>query len=377
MAGLLRIAQQIRLIEAFAEAEVERRPPVINRRLDPMESLSDAEFKITFRFEKHNANRLTEILMDDLIRPVEDGDVNGDRGRPLTPIQKVCIALNSFAGGHFQRISGLCGGVSRAAAHKAICQVTDAIVARRKEFIFFPSVEEMRESQRELAERFGLPRFAFGVDGMFVKFDGAPREIPQGNQKQDYWVHKGGYGINAMLVGNDKHLIIDLDVDWHGAAHDANVWCHSHAKAVIESQYGGEFLIAGDGAYPISEVLIKPFSTDESVESRQKRQFNVRLCAIRTVCTENLFARLKQRFPVLRNMRRHYLNAKKTIIAVCCLHNISIRWDDVDPEPVQAPQQHPLPMEAVEGNAVASRRRGQLVRDQLMFGMDPNFRRRR
>ncbi len=329
----------------------------------------------TCRLEKPNVIRLTETLAEDLSAPIDNE--HGQRGRPLTPIQKVCIALNSYAGGHFQRVSGLCGGVSKAAAHKAICQVTEAIVARRNEFIFFPSVDEMRESQRELAARFGLPRFAFGVDGMFVKFDGAPRDIPQGNQKQDYWVYKGGYGINAMLVGNNKHLIVDLDVDWHGSAHDAVVWTHSHAKAVIETQYGGEFLIAGDGAYPISEVLIKPFSTDESIEDRLKRQFNVRLCGIRTVCTENLFARLKQRFPVLRNMRRHYDNAKKTIIAVCCLHNMSICLHDVDPEPVLAPQQPPLPMVAVEGTAVMTRRMGQLVRDQLMFGMDPNFRRGR
>ena len=44
-----RIVDRINLVEACHEAEVERRPPVFNRRLDPMEALSDVEFKSHFR----------------------------------------------------------------------------------------------------------------------------------------------------------------------------------------------------------------------------------------------------------------------------------------------------------------------------------------
>ena len=46
-----RIVDRINLVEACHEAEVERRPPVFNRRLDPMEALSDVEFKSHFRYQ--------------------------------------------------------------------------------------------------------------------------------------------------------------------------------------------------------------------------------------------------------------------------------------------------------------------------------------
>ncbi len=36
-----------------------------------------------------------------------------DRGRPLSPIQQVCVALNFYGGGHYTRVAGLCGGVSQ------------------------------------------------------------------------------------------------------------------------------------------------------------------------------------------------------------------------------------------------------------------------
>ncbi len=46
---LVEYAEQIDLIDAFDEEDDQRRPPVFNRRLDPMEALSDVEFKSHFR----------------------------------------------------------------------------------------------------------------------------------------------------------------------------------------------------------------------------------------------------------------------------------------------------------------------------------------
>ena len=65
-----------------------------------------------YRFDKETVVRLTEQLPN-LERP-------NDRGRPLTPIQQVCITLGYFGGGQLTRIAGLCGGVSQKAAWWAI-----------------------------------------------------------------------------------------------------------------------------------------------------------------------------------------------------------------------------------------------------------------
>ncbi len=93
---------------------LQRTVKIYKARVDPRDALRDYEFKQHFRFSKENATRLADFL---------DLDRGNNRGLPLTPIQQVCIALATFAGGHFQRISGYCGMVSQNAAWWAIERV--------------------------------------------------------------------------------------------------------------------------------------------------------------------------------------------------------------------------------------------------------------
>ena len=108
------------------------------------------------------------------------------------------------------------------------------------------------------------------------------------------------------------------------------------AKPIIEEQ--NDYFIVGDSAYGISEVLTKPFSERElnnevdQARRRQKILFNRRLCGARTVMSENIYATLKRRWPVLKNMRHHMKLAQKAIKVVCILENICREWNDDLPE---------------------------------------------
>ena len=99
------------------QVALHREPRVYKSRLDPM-SLSEREFKSHFRFSKDTVSKLV-----DLMRPDLEHETN--RGLPLSPELKVCLALATYGGGHFQRVTGLCGGVRQSTARKAIVQVTD------------------------------------------------------------------------------------------------------------------------------------------------------------------------------------------------------------------------------------------------------------
>ena len=85
-------------------------------------------------------------------------------------------------------------------------------------------------------------------------------------------------------MANDDRFL-DIDVGWPGGTHDSRVWARSDVKLYIEEQR--RFLIAGDSGYPISEVLIKPYSTAEAGNNRRKRIFNSKLSGLRTVMSEN------------------------------------------------------------------------------------------
>jgi hypothetical protein len=73
--------------------------------------LKPAEFQCTFRFNQQAVYALVAMLHDQLHFPT-------NRGRPLSVLQQVLTALNHYAGGHFQRTTGLCGGVSQPTVYR-------------------------------------------------------------------------------------------------------------------------------------------------------------------------------------------------------------------------------------------------------------------
>jgi DDE superfamily endonuclease len=210
--------------------------------------------------------RLARILQG-LERP-------NNRGRPLTPVQQVCVALGFYGGGHLTRVAGLCGGVSQKAAWCAVRRVTTALVALKGQVIRMPDDLECAATVQRLKDRFHLEGFAFGVDGVLVKFEEAPRSIPAGTVKQDFWCRKMHYAINCQIVGNDRGLILDINADWQGANNDARIWATSPIKEVINRQR--RFLVAGDSAYPISDICITPYRVAEAANDPTKRLFNRR-----------------------------------------------------------------------------------------------------
>ena len=106
---------------------------------------------------------------------------------------------------------------------------------------------------------------------------------------------------------------------WPGSTHDARIWARSEVRAYIETQR--RFLVAGDSGYPISEVLIKPYTTDEAGRDPVKRLFNRRLSGLRTVMSENIFGVWKRRFPIINALRTDFELSRKIILATAILFN--------------------------------------------------------
>ena len=343
----------------------QRKQKVYKPREDPRQTMSNEEFKRHFRLSKVSVNRLTDLLSEDLIFDTK-------RGLPIPPYLQVCICLNHYAGGMFQRTTAWCAGISQCGARLSLIRVTEALIKRKNQFIFMPHSDQMQETAQRMLEKFQLPRFAFAVDRMQVRFTEAPRKIPANKTKQMFWCRKQFYAINAQVVANDT-FIYDIDVGWPGSTHDARVWNRSEVKRYIEEQR--RFLLAGDTGYPISENLIKPYSTGEAGQDRKKRLFNRRLSGLRTVMSECIYGAWKRRFPILKNMRTDFSLSQKIIVATGVLANLARMWGDDLPEEEQE-DDHTDDDDDDDGNFVVQnaapatiRLRGQIERDILKDGM--------
>jgi hypothetical protein len=317
---------------------------------------------------------LADLLAADLSFP------NG-RGRPLSPLQQLCTALNYYAGHSHHRVSPLCGGVSQTAAYNAIRRVTEALARRQAEYLCLPDEAEMEATAARMQELCGLPRFAFAVEGVFVRFEEAPRGLPEGKHAQMYLTKKQFHALNCQLVTNDQ-LIYDLDCNWHGRTPNAKVWSGSAAKTQIEAQK--RYLLAGDAAYPISENLIRPYGPAEAKNDDTKAEFNRRLAELRAAMPKAVARRWKQRFPCLDAMRNKVAFAQKVVIATAVLHNLAVRWEDQVPEDETDKQEEEEEEEEVEDDAddeaklllertseASLREKGERLRDQLREAMMP------
>ena len=169
-------------------------------------------------------------------------------------------------------------------------------------------------------------------------------------------------------MAGDKY-IYDIDCGWPGSTHDVRIWKRSEVKRVMEEQR--RFLVAGDTGYPISEVLIKPYSTREAGDDVRKRTFNRRLSGLRTVMSENIYGVLKRRFPILRNMRMHLEMSQKIIVATGILFNIGRLWGDDEPEADNVEDDNDAQDVVVQDamSAAVIRLQGQIERDRLKDAM--------
>jgi hypothetical protein len=98
----LRQVEEVEEFEEMADLQLVQQPVVYDRRADHMVVLNPAEFQRTFRFNQPAVYAIVAMLHDQLHFP-------SNRGRPLSVLQQVLVALNHYAGGHFQRTSALCG----------------------------------------------------------------------------------------------------------------------------------------------------------------------------------------------------------------------------------------------------------------------------
>ena len=98
------------------------------------------------------------------------------RNDPLSQLQQVLVALNHYAGGHFQQTKALCGGISQLSVCRIVKRVKEVICETMGEHIRMPT-HEMAAIAGCIYDQFGLPRWALGIDGMHARLEKAPCNI--------------------------------------------------------------------------------------------------------------------------------------------------------------------------------------------------------
>lgn len=118
-----------------------------------------------------------------------------------------------------------------------------------------------------------------------------------------------------------------ISAGWAGSANDASIFDRTWGRWLDVMVEPHHFLIA-DGAYPIGEHLMKPYSMEQLPEKHAS--FNYLLSRGRVII-EQAFGQLKARWRCLvasETVQLRSMQAVSRMIACCCtLHNMIIKYD--------------------------------------------------
>ncbi len=112
----------------------------------------------------------------------------------------------------------------------------------------------------------------------------------------------GGLGLTMLGSGHGSDIRLYLE----GGA-ESSVYC-----------------LAGDSAYSILPVLVKPNSTREALNNALMQLF---FLPSPTKMNQNVFARWKGSFLICRMLRAQYNLAKLIIMATAILNNIAMKFE--------------------------------------------------
>ncbi|XP_071944823.1 putative nuclease HARBI1 [Antedon mediterranea] len=295
---------------------------VIRDRSNPLFDYDDSQFVQRYRVSKEIIVELLGIL--DLRK-----DTRGGGGHPtIPPLLEVCVALRYFATGTFQLMHGDAKNISQPTLSRIIAKVSRALAQENRRWIVFPTGDGRDIVQQGFRAIAGFPNVIGCIDCTHVRIP-----CPGGQEAELFRNRKGYFSINVQVIGDHRLMIRDIVARWQGSVHDSRIFENSLICEEFERRVHNGVLL-GDSGYGCKRYLLTPvINPDRRPQQRYNRS------QIRTRnSVERLFGNWKRKFNCLNYLRLKLETTLTTIVAVACLHNITIIRnvefirDDVDIE---------------------------------------------
>ena len=180
MAGLLDLNLYFRVRYAC-----ERR--IYRQRGLNVDGFNDRRLRSRYRFGRNAINYITNLIYDDLIRDTK-------RGHALSPEQQVLIALRFFASGSFLQVIGDTFGADKSTVSRVVRDVSLALCRRQRQFIKWPSNEEIDSIKAGFFAKAGFPSVIGCIDCTHIRI-----QAPYINEN-NYVNRKRYHSINVQGI---------------------------------------------------------------------------------------------------------------------------------------------------------------------------------
>ena len=155
---------------------------------------------------------------------------------------------------------------------------------------------------------------------------------------EDYYSHKGRYGIAAMIVCDGQKRVRYVLAGPPGCWHDARVFANSALARRTQRYFSTDEYLLADSAYTPSPTIVPAFKKPPGASGLSEMQMRFNRCLSNArVRVEHCIGILKARFQSLRELRIRVCNADDVqfctewLRCCCVLHNMLLS-DEVDDE---------------------------------------------
>lgn len=283
-------------------------------RLDPFNHFSDSEFSIRYRFTKETVMYILDLIQNEL-------QIINNRGRPITALNQLLIALRFYATGTFQCVVGDLIHVHKSVVCKIIKKISHLIALLRYVFITMPNnPHEILRTKTDFYTIRNFPNIIGCIDCTHIKI-----QSPGQDDAELYRNRKGFFSINVQAVCNASLLFTEITARWRGSVHDSTIFNASQLRADFElGRYPNSYLL-GDNGYQCRNYMLTPILQPNSpAEAR----YNASHIQTRNTI-ERAFGVLKRRFPCLSvGLRTKISTTVSIIVAAAVLHNIAIKQNE-------------------------------------------------
>jgi len=150
------------------------------------------------------------------------------------------------------------------------------------------------------------------------------RVAPPQDTAVTFFNRKNFYSINVQVVCSADGIVQNVVARWPGSTHDARIFRNSNLRERLESGDLKDFILIGDGGYPLMPYLLTPISNPNT---RAQETFNHHFIRTRLII-ERTFGVVKKVFGCVggsNTLATKLSTSTATIIAVFVLHNIRMR----------------------------------------------------
>ena len=152
-----------------------------------LDTYDDTELYDKFRFRRHDILAIVDELRDDLEYPET-------RQGSLPATLQVLVALRMYATRCFQNLVAETIGIDQSTASRTIHHVTNALVARMREWVQLPMQQHANWQKAKFLWLAGFPNVVGGIDGTHVHIQAPP------TNKHEYVNRKNFHSINVQVT---------------------------------------------------------------------------------------------------------------------------------------------------------------------------------